>query len=95
MKLPDFIDDGVLPQGDYELTLSELGESVLVRGPRSGSGSEHWDREWRFKLVQNLEVVVAQLVQVGISKIFVNGSFVEDKDHPNDMTGTLSAIGVI
>ena len=87
MKLSEFIEDGVLPQGDYELTLGELKESMLVRGPRPGSGSGHWDREWRLKLVENLEVVVAQLVQVGISQIFVNGSFVEDKDHPNDIDG--------
>ena len=87
MKLPEFIEDGVLPQGDFELTLGELKESMLVRGPRPGSGSGHWDREWRLKLVENLEVIVAQLVQVGISEIFVNGSFVEDKDHPNDIDG--------
>jgi hypothetical protein len=38
-------------------------------------------------LVKNLGVMCRQLWQVGIREIFVNGSFVEDKDHPNDIDG--------
>jgi len=30
---------------------------------------------------------VGQLQQVGITDIFIDGSFVEDKDHPNDIDG--------
>jgi hypothetical protein len=30
---------------------------------------------------------VAQLRQVGIKEIYADGSFVEDKDHPNDIDG--------
>jgi hypothetical protein len=31
--------------------------------------------------------MVGQLWEAGISEIFVNGSFVEDKDHPGDIDG--------
>ena len=31
--------------------------------------------------------MVDQLRQVGIANIFVDGSFAEDKDHPNDIDG--------
>ena len=32
-------------------------------------------------------IMVGQLWEAGISEIFVNGSFVEDKDHPGDIDG--------
>ncbi len=84
-QVPNFTEDGVLPPGDYELTVHELRESILVTGPRDGS--PNWDSFWRAKLVDNLESLVKQLWQVGVSDIFVDGSFVEDKDHPNDIDG--------
>lgn len=89
MPLPDFVDDGVLPPGEYELTLPELRESMLVVGPRAAAAGDHanWDTAWRLQLVNNLEILVTQLSRVGITEIFVNGSFVEDKDHPNDIDG--------
>jgi len=83
--LPEFNTDGCLPPGDYALTLAQLSNSILVVGPRSGS--PNWDRSWRAELVNRLEVMVRQLWQVGIVEIFVDGSFVEDKDHPNDIDG--------
>ncbi len=85
--LPSFTPDGVLPPGDYRLTLDELDESMLVIGP--GQPREHptGDALWRHELVKNLRVMVRQLHQVGIDDIFIDGSFVEDKDHPNDIDG--------
>jgi hypothetical protein len=83
--LPPFTNEGVLPVGDYPLTLSELRTSHLVTG--SGLVSPHWDVAWRAELVDGPEVLVGQLWQVGIDRIFVDGSFVEDKDHPNDIDG--------
>lgn len=85
--LPGFTPDGVLPPGDYAMTLDQLQESILVLGP--GPPSEHpvWDAAWRHQLVTNLGVMVAQLWKVGIEEIFIDGSFVEDKDHPNDIDG--------
>jgi len=38
-------------------------------------------------LVNNLAIMVSQLQVVGIHEIFIDGSFVEDKDHPGDIDG--------
>jgi hypothetical protein len=83
--LPPFTGDGLLPVGDYPLTLAELRASHLVSG--DGVWSSTWDPDWRARLVTSLGVVVPQLWQVGIDRIFIDGSFVEDKDHPNDIDG--------
>ena len=83
LPLPDF-EDYVLPPFDYCLTLEQLHASRLVVGSRSKSG---WSVEQRGLLVNNLSILVKQLWQVGIEEIFVNGSFVEDKDYPNDIDG--------
>jgi hypothetical protein len=85
--LPDFTDGGALPPGDYVLRLAELEESPLVVGPEDTSRYPDWDAAWRRRLVENLGVMVRQLWQVGIAEIFIDGSFVEDKDHPNDIDG--------
>ena len=86
-SLPTFTPDGVLPQGDYALSLAQLEESMLVLGP--GPPKDHlvWDAAWRLQLTANLKVMVKQLWQIGIDDIFIDGSFVEDKDHPNDIDG--------
>ena len=81
--LPAFTAEGVLPPGDYALTLDELYQSALV----TGEDYENWDAQWRQKLVDQLAVLVNQLWQVGIERIFINGSFVEEKTHPNDIDG--------
>jgi len=83
-KLPPFTSDGLLPPGDYELTFDELRHSHLVEGP---VGSINWDRSWRSHLIDNLETLVGQLWQIGLTEVFIDGSFVEDKDHPNDIDG--------
>jgi hypothetical protein len=86
MKLPTRFDhDGLLPPGDYELTIEELMGSMLVEGPHPTP--IHWDTRWRRRLVLNLVVLVNQLWSVGIENIFIDGSFVEEKDHPNDIDG--------
>ncbi len=87
VELPPFSDEGLLPPGDYAPTLDELRASMLVPGfaePRDGTT---WDSSWREKLVDHLALLVGQLWQIGITEVFVNGSFVEDKDHPNDIDG--------
>jgi len=83
--LPPFEPDGLLPVGDYRLTLPELRESMLVR--RMTDAASTWDAAWRLELVGNLQILVEQLWKVGISEIYIDGSFVEDKDHPNDIDG--------
>ena len=86
-KLPGFTEGGLLPPGDYELTLEELGASLLVVGPEIREHCPNWDAAWRGQLVENLGVLVRQLWQVGISAIFVDGSFAEGKERPNDIDG--------
>jgi len=85
--IPDFTADGLLPPGDYEVSLDELRESVLVVGPTDATACAEWDGPWRSHLVDNLAVLVRQLWQVGLTDIFVDGSFAEKKDHPNDIDG--------
>jgi len=75
----------MLPPGNYELTLDELRACSLVTG--NGVGSSTWNSAWRASLVENLAVLVGQLHRIGIVDIFADGSFVEDKDHPNDIDG--------
>ncbi len=85
ISLPTFDADGLLPPGDYELTIEELEASLLVVGPAPSRPT--WDTRWRARLVDNLGIMVDQLTSVGITEIFIDGSFVEDKDHPNDIDG--------
>jgi hypothetical protein len=85
MSLPPFTNEGLMPVGDYPLTFEQLRASHLVTG--EGNASSTWDSAWRAWLVNNLEILVTQLWQVGINRIFIDGSFVENKDHPNDIGG--------
>lgn len=82
--LPEFNPDGLLPSGDYPLTLDELADSILVYGRAEATG---WDAPWRLSLVKNLAVLVEQLWSVGITNIYIDGSFTEEKGHPNDIDG--------
>ena len=86
-RLLAFTAEGVLLPRDYELALDELRESSLVLGPDDRVEQSSWDVDWRRELVKNLAVLVHQLWQVGITEIFVDGSFVENKDHPNGIDG--------
>ena len=74
-KLPEFNSDGLLPPGDYPLSPEELARSFLVAGPSDHDRYPEWDDDWRGKLVFNLSILVEQLWQVGITEIFVDGSF--------------------
>lgn len=85
--LPDFDELGLLPSGDFPLTFNELRDSPLVLGPMNKKLYPNWDSSWRRRLANHLEMLVQQLWRVGISEIFINGSFTEDKEHPNDIDG--------
>ncbi|HEV8113714.1 MAG TPA: hypothetical protein VGR31_13140 [Planctomycetota bacterium] len=87
-----FTADGVLAPRDYDLSFQELRTSLLVLGP-GGAQAPSWDGSWRRKLVDNLETLTKQLWTVGVLDVFVDGSFVEDKDHPNDIDGYFDATG--
>lgn len=75
---------GLLGVGEYELTLPQLRQSILVRGPGKDIV---WDTKWWLFLVDQLEALVQQLWDVGIKNIYIDGSFVENKAHPNDIDG--------
>ena len=64
------------------MTFSQIQGSILVQG-----ASSTWDVKWRSSLVENLKILVSHLWKQDIHEIYVNGSFVEDKDHPNDIDG--------
>jgi hypothetical protein len=85
--IPPFQPDGLLPPGDYEVSFKELRRSILIDGPPQAPDKGAWDSRWRARLVDNLEVLTKQLWQVGIRDIYADGSFAEDKDHPNDIDG--------
>jgi hypothetical protein len=85
--IPPFEPDGLLPPADYEISFDELRRSVLVRGPDKPKEDLSWDAPWREELVSNLETLTRQLWQVGIQEVFADGSFAEDKAHPNDIDG--------
>ena len=82
-----FSPEGLLPPRDYVLTVGELRDSLLVHGPEDKTLYPGWDARWRGQLVENLSILVRELCQVGITEIFIDGSFVEDKEHPNDIDG--------
>jgi hypothetical protein len=85
--LPNFDRNGLLPKGDYELSIPQIRESILVSGPIGACKRSSWDSDWRLRLVTNLELIVNQLQHAGVTNIYINGSFVENKDHPNDIDG--------
>jgi hypothetical protein len=59
---------------------------LLVQGPGANK-APNWDADWRLTLVNNASVLVGQLWQLGITEIFLDGSFTEAKDAPNDIDG--------
>jgi hypothetical protein len=83
--IPEFDVEGLLPPGDYEVSFEELRRSVLVNG--DANRQENWDAAWRAQLVRNLEVLTRQLWSAGVRDVYADGSFAEDKDHPNDIDG--------
>ena len=85
--IPTFQPNGLLPPGDYEVSFEELRRSVLTDGPSGISDGSSWDGDWRTRLVDNFEVLTKQLWQAGVREIYADGSFTEDKDHPNDIDG--------
>ena len=86
-EVPPFEQDGLLPPGDYEVSFDQLRNSVLVAGPGNTQMYPSWDAPWRRRLVDNLELLTHQLWKVGVRDVFADGSFAEDKDHPNDIDG--------
>lgn len=83
MPIPDFNSRGLLPPGDYSVTFEQLQGSILVHGTAEFAR----DGLWRSHLVSQARLLVNQLWEVGIREILLDGSFVEAKEHPNDIDG--------
>lgn len=84
----DFTEEGLLPAGDHEVTFTALRMSLLVVGPGVHSTwHDGWDAAWREVLTYRAETLCKQLWRVDIEDIFLDGSFVEAKGHPNDIDG--------
>lgn len=83
-RIPYFSIDRILPPGDYHLTIEQLIESFLVSPSRK---YPTFDNSWRLTLINNLKILARQLWEAGINDIYIDGSFVEEKDHPNDIDG--------
>jgi hypothetical protein len=54
---------------------------------RPGLTGTDWDTTWRRRLVDAAGVLVGQLAEVGLTEVYLDGSFVENKDHPGDIDG--------
>lgn len=84
MTIPQSFANGVLPPGTYEATFDQIRQSILVKGMGS---SASWDSIWRSQLVDQAEILTRELWSAGIYDVFLDGSFVEEKDRPNDIDG--------
>ena len=72
--IPQFTDEGLLPPGVHETDLEELKEKM------------GWSRK-RQRLLEGLEEVLELMATCGVVRVYLDGSFVTDKDRPNDIDG--------
>jgi hypothetical protein len=83
MPIPHLTAGGELPPGIHSATLQEV-EGVF------GSNNNQ-----RRSLMKGLKEAIALLKAGNVSKVFIDGSFVSDKDEPNDVDGCWSSIDVV
>ncbi|MBA2535757.1 MAG: hypothetical protein H0V21_12180 [Rubrobacter sp.] len=69
-----FTDEGLLPPGIHETDLGELEEKM------------GWSRK-RQGLFETLEEALGLMATCGVIRVHLDGSFVTDKDRPNDVDG--------
>ena len=72
--IPQFADEGLLPPGIHETDLEELKEKI------------GWSRK-RQGLLEGLEEALELMASYGVVRVYLDGSFVTDKDRPNDIDG--------
>jgi hypothetical protein len=72
--IPQFTDEGLLPPGVRETDLQELKEKM------------GWSRKRR-ELLEGLEEALELLASWGVVRVYLDGSFVTDKDLLNDIDG--------
>lgn len=81
MPIPSLTAGGELPPGVHSATLQEVEDAFGSRNDR------------RQLLMKGLKEAVALLKAGDVSKVFIDGSFVSDKEEPNDIDGCWSSIG--
>ena len=79
--IPGFESNGTLPPGVHEATWAEFAA-------RFGTN------RLRRRLLAGLERAIASLASAGCQRVFVDGSFVTDREHPNDFDACWDARGV-
>lgn len=72
--IPQFTEEGLLIPGVHETDLEELKEKM------------GWSRKRR-DLLEGLEEVLELMASCGVVRAYLDGSFVTDKDRPNDIDG--------
>jgi hypothetical protein len=72
--IPQFTEEGLLPPGVHETDLEELKEKM------------RWSHKRR-ELLEGLEEALELMMSCGVVRAYLDGSFVTDKDRPNDIDG--------
>jgi hypothetical protein len=72
--IPQFTDEGLLPPGVHQTGLEEIKEKM------------GWSRKRR-ELLEGLEEALDLMASCGVVRAYLDGSFVTDKDRPNDIDG--------
>lgn len=71
---PEFTEHGLLPPGIHETDFGELEEKM------------GWSRR-RLELLEGLQSALELMAASGVRCVYLDGSFVTDKDRPNDIDG--------
>lgn len=82
MPIPVLTSSGELPPGIYIATLSEVENKFGKSNKR------------RQLLMKGLKKVLKIFKVADVSKVFIDGSFITDKEEPDDIDGCWSSIGV-
>src|SRR5215207_1498746 len=72
--IPALTNEGLLPPGTHEGTVRELREKL------------GWSRQRR-SLISGLERALELMSDCGVERVYLDGSFVTDKDRPGDIDG--------
>ncbi len=72
--IPDLDSNGNLPPGIHRATLPEIREKFA------------WSAR-RERLCNGLSRAIQNLAEAGVKRVWIGGSFVSDKDEPNDVDG--------
>ena len=72
--IPEFSQNGELPPGVYGIDIEEIERVLGFNKHRKG-------------LIDGLRKAIENLRRAGVKRIWINGSFVTEKDFPNDIDG--------